>query len=133
FYSNGDIFMFKLKLLILGVFLETGIFTGLLCLLAFLSKTLGDVRGSGYSLALELIACFSVFLGAFITARLAWEKGAIYGGITAAVFIILRVILSAIFTGSMEFSVVLIKSIILLGIGLVGGAMGIGVKKRKRI
>lgn len=125
--------MIKLKPIIFGVLTEITLFLLLLCAMSFLAGSLGNVTGEGYGLAMEMFSALAVLVGAFVAARCAWEKGAIYGTAAAAIWILLRVILTLAMGGVISPSALAIKAVILLALGFTGGAMGIGKRQKRMI
>lgn len=125
--------MIKVKALILGVVSQIVLFLVLMCLLAVAAGSFGNIKESGYLLVIEAISAVSVLAGAFLSARLAWERGAVYGVLVAFIWIILRVVFCMIMALPIEPISLVIKAAILLGLGVVGGALGIGKRNVRMI
>lgn len=125
--------MLSIKKILIGIGVQVITFLFLFVLIVIAASKAGNVTNSGYILALEIASYVSVTLGAFTAARLAWERGLVYGLIISIFWIIVR-IMTLIFLS--EADVIIsspIKVLIILAIGLCAGAFGVTGRKNKII
>lgn len=124
--------MLKTKVLICGVAMQLVIFMIFMSLTSFVAINFGNIQSPSYILALEISSYVSVIVSGFLTARIAWERGSLYGIIIAVAFFVVRLITAFAMGSDMEVGVIFTKFVIIVLAGFLSGALGVSGSKDKK-
>lgn len=121
---NGKLFLSMLKGL--GIALVTSVVLVLLFTWLLLQTPNPDALVSLASHGAQLL---SIFVGAFLAARLHREKGVLIGILTGLGFAIVVLLGSLLLSGSYPFLITLLLVLLFVGVGALGGLLGVPREK----
>lgn len=123
--------MLKIKVLISGVVIQVAVFIFFVCVISLFAVGFGNIKSGMYILLLEIVSYVSVIISSFITARIAWEKGCVYGVIIATAFFVLRLLAAVLMSTELEIGAIVTKLFLLILSGFLSGALGVSGNKNK--
>lgn len=123
--------MLRIKKLILGLLLSiacTGVLFTVLSLIMLKTGLIPQAPAAWLALAL---AALSVLFGAVVTAHAAGERGLLHGTVLAAGYSILYILAALILTPQQDILPLLLRSMVFLLCGAIGGILGVGGSESK--
>ena len=123
-----------LKKIALSTGIGTGIgmlFSSLTIVLMALVLSVGDIPAMLIAPATVFAIAFGGFIGGFVSARLCGEKGLVCGMISGVIFVLFLWIFGTIFSSGEPGVGIVIKTLLLILAGSLGGIIGVNYIKRK--
>lgn len=120
----------KIKVLILGELICVSLFFVLICLMCSLIVNTGIINNEFIKITSDILVIITLVISSFITAKIGKERGTLYGIALGVVTYAIFIILSIIFSDTIDYINLITNFIIYISSGFIGGILGTIIKRK---
>lgn len=124
--------MFKAKSIIVGLIIDSFVFVALLCLVCIILTKLGIYPRALVGVILSVIVSIAAFSGGTVSAKLAGEKGIIYGILNGFIFLIAICIYSLVLYTAEPLMKTAGQFLLVIPSSAIGGIVGIVIHGKRQ-